>query len=44
MINLIHEHNIGVVYITNGQSVPDDIVEGSAKEILNSILEVDSYE
>ncbi|OIJ17852.1 flagellar biosynthesis protein FlhF [Anaerobacillus alkalidiazotrophicus] len=44
MINLIHENNVGVSYITNGQSVPDDIVEASAKEIVNSILEVDDYE
>ncbi|OIJ13147.1 flagellar biosynthesis protein FlhF [Anaerobacillus alkalilacustris] len=44
MINLIHENKVGVSYITNGQSVPDDIVEASAKEIVNSILEVDDYE
>lgn len=44
MINLVHEYKIGVSYITNGQSVPDDIVEGSANEIVNSILEVDGYE
>lgn len=44
MLNLVHEYQVGVSYITNGQSVPDDIVEGSAKEIVNSIFEVDSYE
>jgi flagellar biosynthesis protein FlhF len=44
MINLVHEYNVGVSYITNGQSVPDDISEGSANEIVNSILEVDGYE
>lgn len=44
MINLVHEYNVGVSYITNGQSVPDDIAEGSANEIVNSILEVDGYE
>ena len=44
MLNLIHEYDIGVSYITNGQSVPDDIVEGSATQIVNSILEVDDYE
>ncbi len=44
MINLIHEYNVGVSYITNGQSVPDDIVEGSAIQIVNSVLEVDDYE
>lgn len=44
MINLVQEFNIGVSYITNGQSVPDDIAEGSAKEIVNSIFEVDGYE
>lgn len=44
MINLVHEYNVGVSYITNGQSVPDDIAEGTANEIVNSILEVDGYE
>lgn len=44
MLNLIHEYDVGVSYITNGQSVPDDIVEGSATQIVNSILEVDDYE
>lgn len=44
MINLITEYHVGVAYITNGQSVPDDIVEGSIEEVINSIFEVDSYE
>ncbi|QOY34489.1 flagellar biosynthesis protein FlhF [Anaerobacillus isosaccharinicus] len=44
MINLVHEYNVGVSYITNGQSVPDDILEGSVEEIVNSIIEVDNYE
>lgn len=44
IINLINDYKLGVSYITNGQSVPDDIVEGSIEEIVNSIIEVDSYE
>lgn len=44
MLNLVHEYNVGVSYITNGQSVPDDILEGSAEEIVNSIIEVENYE
>ncbi|WP_314733471.1 hypothetical protein [Anaerobacillus sp. CMMVII] len=44
MFNLVHEYKVGVAYITNGQSVPDDIIEGSLEEIVNSILEVETYE
>jgi flagellar biosynthesis protein FlhF len=42
LLNLIHEYKIGVSYITNGQSVPDDIIEGSAEEIVNIITEVET--
>ncbi len=44
MLNLIHDYQVGVAYITNGQSVPDDIVEGSAEEIVSSVLEDENYE
>ncbi len=44
MINLVHEYGVGVSYITNGQSVPDDIIEGSIDEIVNSLIEVENHE
>ncbi|RXI97991.1 flagellar biosynthesis protein FlhF [Anaerobacillus alkaliphilus] len=44
MINLVYEYGVGVSYITNGQSVPDDIVEGSIEEIVNSLIEVENHE
>jgi flagellar biosynthesis protein FlhF len=42
LLNLIHEYKVGVSYITNGQSVPDDIIEGSAEEIVNILTEVET--
>ncbi len=44
MLTFVEKNKIGVAYITNGQNVPDDIMEGSAKEIIYSILEVKNNE
>lgn len=44
IFNLIKEYGVGVSYLTNGQNVPDDIVEGSVDELVNCIFEVDDYE
>lgn len=44
MFSLILNYKIGVAYITNGQNVPDDIIEASAKLIVNNLFEVDAYD
>ncbi len=44
MLTFVEKYKIGVAYITLGQNVPDDIVEGSATEIVNSIVEVKNDE
>lgn len=44
IFNLIKEYGVGVAYLTNGQNVPDDIVEGSIDEVVNCIFEVDDNE
>ncbi|MEH7234755.1 flagellar biosynthesis protein FlhF [Bacillus sp. JJ1562] len=41
MVNLIVDSGIGVAYLTNGQNVPDDIVNASPSLIANTILGVD---
>src|SRR5690606_29112682 len=41
MYNMIAKYQKGVAYITNGQSVPDDIMTASAEGIVKSILEVE---
>ncbi|WP_088105108.1 flagellar biosynthesis protein FlhF [Halalkalibacter urbisdiaboli] len=41
MINVPIELGKGIAYVTNGQNVPDDIVEATAPYILKSVLEVD---
>jgi flagellar biosynthesis protein FlhF len=41
MINLITECKTGVAYLTNGQNVPDDIVEASSEIVVNTVLEVE---
>lgn len=38
MLNLISKYKAGVAYLTNGQNVPDDIVEASPKSIVNTIF------
>ncbi|WJV32420.1 hypothetical protein QTG56_23345 (plasmid) [Rossellomorea sp. AcN35-11] len=38
MINLLMETQKGVAYLTNGQEVPDDIIEASPRTIAETIL------
>lgn len=38
MINLVEKYNIGVSYVTNGQSVPDDLMIASPNTITNILL------
>jgi flagellar biosynthesis protein FlhF len=39
MLNIMDEYNLGVAYMTNGQNVPDDIVEGHPTAILKGLME-----
>ena len=41
ILNVAHDFALGTAYITDGQNVPDDIVEASERFILQSIFEVD---
>ncbi|WP_027408702.1 flagellar biosynthesis protein FlhF [Anoxybacteroides tepidamans] len=41
MLNLITNCQIGAAYLTNGQNVPDDIIEASPEQIVNTLLGVD---
>lgn len=41
MVNLMMEYNIGVAYVTNGQNVPDDIIEATPTGIIKTILGVE---
>ncbi|ANB59175.1 flagellar biosynthesis protein FlhF [Anoxybacteroides amylolyticum] len=41
MINLMTEYRVGAAYLTNGQNVPDDIVEATPEKIVNTVLGVD---
>ncbi|GGJ56074.1 flagellar biosynthesis protein FlhF [Anoxybacillus voinovskiensis] len=41
MINLMTESRVGAAYLTNGQNVPDDIVEATPEKIVNTVLGVD---
>ncbi|MCH1623766.1 flagellar biosynthesis protein FlhF [Ferdinandcohnia quinoae] len=38
MLNMILQYKVGVAYLTNGQNVPDDIVEATPTIIANIIL------
>ncbi|ULL17321.1 flagellar biosynthesis protein FlhF [Paenibacillus sp. H1-7] len=44
VINLVHDFQLSLSYITNGQSVPDDITELKAQQIVDLILGVQSHE
>ncbi|WP_017753772.1 flagellar biosynthesis protein FlhF [Calidifontibacillus oryziterrae] len=44
MLNLIFKYKLGVAYLTNGQNVPDDIVEASPKSIVNTFFGVNKHE
>ncbi|MGO4887763.1 flagellar biosynthesis protein FlhF [Anaerobacillus sp. MEB173] len=39
MINLLTKQNVGLAYITNGQNVPDDIIEASPSIVMNILLD-----
>lgn len=44
MLNLIDKYNIGMAYLTNGQNVPEDMIEAKPEVITNIILGVDRHE
>ncbi|WP_458413883.1 flagellar biosynthesis protein FlhF [Schinkia sp. CFF1] len=44
MVNLISKYKTGVAYLTNGQNVPDDIIEASPESIANTVFGVNKYE
>lgn len=44
MLNLISKYKTGVAYLTNGQNVPDDIIEASPKSIANTVFGVNKHE
>ncbi|MDQ0270211.1 flagellar biosynthesis protein FlhF [Cytobacillus purgationiresistens] len=39
LYNLVLSNKKGIAYITNGQDVPDDLIVGSAEELLNVVME-----
>ncbi|MDQ0175804.1 flagellar biosynthesis protein FlhF [Bacillus chungangensis] len=41
MLNLIFDYKIGVAYVTNGQDVPDDMIEASPKVLAEYLLKVE---
>src|SRR5690606_6548153 len=41
MLNFVMKFRIGVAYITNGQNVPDDMIEAGHEDLVNSIIEVE---
>ncbi|PLS16693.1 flagellar biosynthesis protein FlhF [Bacillus sp. M6-12] len=38
MVNFISRNSVGVAYLTNGQNVPDDIIEATPQTIINTLL------
>lgn len=44
MLNMAAKYTTGIAYITNGQDVPDDLIEASPEIITNTILGVSTYE
>jgi len=38
IVNLLHEYGLQLSYVTNGQSVPDDIIEADEHKIIDLIL------
>ncbi|MCQ6274112.1 flagellar biosynthesis protein FlhF [Bacillus sp. V3B] len=41
MFNVIHAEQTAAAYITNGQNVPDDLVEATPENVVNRIIGVD---
>jgi flagellar biosynthesis protein FlhF len=44
MLNMAIKFSTGIAYLTNGQDVPDDLIEANPKMIANTILGVSTYE
>ncbi|MCM3713212.1 flagellar biosynthesis protein FlhF [Alkalihalobacillus oceani] len=44
LLNIPLEHGKGIAYITNGQNVPDDIMEATVPYVIRAVLEVDEHE
>ncbi|RFU71304.1 flagellar biosynthesis protein FlhF [Peribacillus saganii] len=42
MVNFIHRNSAGVAYLTNGQNVPDDILEATPQSIIKTVLGVET--
>ncbi|MBB6452906.1 flagellar biosynthesis protein FlhF [Salirhabdus euzebyi] len=38
IVNLAKECQVGIAYMTNGQNVPDDLIEGSIDKIVNLLI------
>ncbi|MCF6093819.1 flagellar biosynthesis protein FlhF [Microaerobacter geothermalis] len=43
ILNLVHQHNFSLSYLTNGQNVPDDILIASETRVANLILGEDGH-
>lgn len=43
LLNIPLEHGKGIAYITNGQNVPDDIMEATVPYVIRSVLGVDEH-
>jgi flagellar biosynthesis protein FlhF len=39
IVNLLYDFNLQLSYMTNGQNVPDDILEVNEEQLINRILE-----
>jgi flagellar biosynthesis protein FlhF len=44
MLNMSEKFSTGIAYVTNGQDVPDDLIEANPETITNIILGVSTYE
>jgi flagellar biosynthesis protein FlhF len=44
IVNLIHDFSLQLSYVTNGQSVPDDISEMNEQHIIDLLLEATSHD
>jgi flagellar biosynthesis protein FlhF len=44
IVNLIHDFSLQLSYVTNGQSVPDDISEMNEQHIIDLLLEASSHD
>lgn len=44
MLNMAVKFSTGIAYVTNGQDVPDDLIEANPEVVANTILGVSTYE